>query len=232
MSRRASILSAGVAASIIAGAGTALAAGPVSGSIAGPVTSVKGSVFKVSTSLSPTGTATVQVGSATAIVSQETAAKGDVKNGVCVTAIGTKAKTAIAATRIMLTQPVEGSCANFGGRRRPPAGSGQRPANPPQGQRPPGNGFANFAFANGSVTAVKGSTLTVHGRTGTTTVTVSTKTQLLKTVTVAASAIRLKMCAFVQGTSADKGVTVKAQRVNLSPAGPNGCTFGGRPRSS
>ena len=41
-------------------------------------------------------------------------------------------------------------------------------------------------------------------------------------------AIKLKSCAFVNGTSTDKGVTVTAQSVRLSQPRNGSCTFGGR----
>jgi hypothetical protein len=47
-------------------------------------------------------------------------------------------------------------------------------------------------------------------------VTLSSKTAYTKTVTVGASAIKAKLCAFVRGTSTDKGVTISAQNVSLS----------------
>ena len=62
----------------------------------------------------------------------------------------------------------------------------------------------------------------------TTTVTVSSKTALDETKTVKASAIAVKMCAFVNGTSADKGVTVKASRIALSTETNGTCTSGFR----
>ena len=100
-------------------------------------------------------------------------------------------------------------------RQRPAGGSG-----PPKGN----GGFAGFGFATGAITEIKGSTLTLHGQRGSASVTVSAKAQLTKTVSVGASAIKVKVCAFVRGTSSDKGITVAAQDVGLSKPGPGGCT--------
>jgi hypothetical protein len=214
------------------GAGAALGAGPVNGSVAGPVTAISGQTFRLTTPLSPTGGSTVRVVAETAITEQQKGSLADVKKGVCANALGTKAKNgAIAATRVMLSQPLGGAC---GARFRVGGGPGG-----PPGGRPPGGGtyrsprtgtppvgFDGLGFANGTVTSVKGSTVTLHDRTGTHAVTVSTKTAFSKTVRVAFSAIKVKACAFVRGTSADKGVTVKAQAISLSQptgTGANAC---------
>ena len=60
------------------------------------------------------------------------------------------------------------------------------------------------------------------------TVAIAAKAQFTKTVQVGASAIKVKLCAFVRGTSADKGVTVAAQTIGLSKPGANGCNPGFR----
>jgi hypothetical protein len=84
------------------------------------------------------------------------------------------------------------------------------------------------------VAKLSGSTLTVKGvsfgtsKAVTTTVAVSSKTSLEETKMVKASAITTKLCAFVNGTSTDKGVTVKATRVALSPKTNGACTNGFR----
>jgi hypothetical protein len=93
----------------------------------------------------------------------------------------------------------------------------------PPGNRQPRPGAANFGVAAGSITAVNGSTLTVKDRTGPMTATFSAATQLLREARVGANAITKGSCAFVRGTSTDKGVTVEAQAVNLSAPTANGC---------
>ena len=173
----------------------------------------------------------MQVSSATVITEQATGSRADLKKGACLTALGQKnSKGVVAATRIMISRPVKGRCG--GGFGQGDRANGSRPranGSPPQGsttpRRPPGGtgGFANFGFANGAISAIKGSAITVHNQRGSTSVTVSAKTQVLKTISVGASAIKVKLCAFVRGTSTDKGVTVAAQNISLSNPGPNGC---------
>lgn len=223
------------AAAALVAAGVAAAAAPVQGSIAGPVTAVKGKTFTVKTSLSPTGSSKITVGSKTQITTDATGKRADVKKGACVTAMGTKKGAVVTATRLTIVPAVGGTCTTgFGGRggnrvRPPGAGTG----NPPSGGQGAGGGQgfqrpANFGFAFGAVTAVKGSTMTVKGQQGSTKVTVSSKTQITTTVHVAVSAIKLKSCAFVNGTSTDKGATVTAQDVRLTQPRNGSCTFGGR----
>jgi hypothetical protein len=202
----------------------ASAAAPVQGSLFGPVIAVKGTTFTITTSLSPSGKSAVSAGSAK-VTEQKAAPQSSLKAGACVVASGTRnTKGVVAATRITISQPVKGSCTN--GR----AGAGANRPTPPAGGTPrTGGGFpGNGGFAVGSVTKVKGSTLTVKGSFGgasrTTTVTVSSKTSLLRTVTVKPSSIEVKMCAFIQGTSADKGKTVKATSVALSAETKGTCT--------
>jgi hypothetical protein len=204
----------------------AAAAAPVDGSIFGAVVSAGGGTFTMTSTQVPGGKSVVAVGKAT-ISERTTAAEADLRKGLCATATGTTKNGVVTARRISLAKPVRGSCT--GGFRRP-NGSGQRPTGtrPPTRTRPSG-GFrrpANFGFAVGAITAVSGSTLTLHGPRGTQKVTVAKTTQITKTVDVAGSAITTKSCAFVQGTSTDKGKTVKATQIALTPRTSSGCTFG------
>jgi len=217
-------ISVAVVVAAAVGASAAAAAAPVAGSIAGPVTAVRGSTFTVKTSLSPTGSSRVQLAAATVITEQATATRTDLRKGVCATAIGSKStKGVIAAMRVMLSTPVKGQC-GFGFGRRGARPGGTRP--PTTRRRPPAGtgGFANFGLASGAITGVKGSTVTLHGRQGNSTFTLIPSAQITKTVRVTAAAIEVKLCAFVRGTSADKGVTVAAQNVALSKPGARGCT--------
>ena len=226
--RPTAVVGAGVLGAVLLGTGLAAAAAAVSGSIGGPVTSVKGQTFTLKTSLSPTGSSKVLVSSATVITEQANGSRADLRKGVCAVALGqTNSKGVILATRVMLSAPVKGKCGGgFGG--GGPRGGG----NGPGGQLPPQTGSrqrpgfsGNVGFASGAITAVAGSTITLHSSPqGTSSMTVSSKTQFLKTIDVTASAVRVGHCAFVQGTSTDKGVTVTAQDVRLSKPGPNGCT--------
>jgi Domain of unknown function (DUF5666) len=207
-----------------------LAASPVQGSVFGPVVSAKGSTFTITTPLSPTGESTVSAGSAK-ITEEADAQRSSLKVGACVLASGARnSKGVVAADRIMISQPVKGSCTNGLTVRRDSAGPP-----PPSGTRvvPKGGGFGtngNLGFAFGMVTKVQGSTLTVKDARGSTTVTVSSKTKLAHTVTVKPAAITTAMCAFVRGTSTDKGVTVKATGISLSEKKNGKCAtvrFGG-----
>jgi Domain of unknown function (DUF5666) len=238
MSKRSIGAALPVLAALCVFTGVAAAASPVSGSISGPVTSVKGSTFTVTTKLSPTGKATVTVGKSATITTEETVAVGSLKTGDCVMATGAKnSKGVVAAQRISLTTAVKGQCTAGFGRRG--TGGGRPPGAPTGGTKPPttggGNGggfgnFANFGVAFGKITADKGGTLTVSGtinkKATTTTVTVSSKTQVSKTVQIGTSGIAVKDCAFVRGTSADKGVTVTAQNVSITKPRNGSCTFG------
>jgi hypothetical protein len=207
-------------------------AGGGQGSISGTIVSVKGTTFTLRTSSSPTGKSTVSVGSAT-ITEEIGALRSSLKAGACVMATGTRnSKGVVAATRITISAPVNGECGGgFGGR----GGATGRTGPPPgsqggSGQRPPGGfgGNGNVGFAFGAVTKVTGSTLTVKGSFGqttrTTTVTVSSKTALLRTIRAKASAIKVNLCAFVRGTSNDEGATVKATNIALSPQTNGACT--------
>ncbi|MGH2933237.1 MAG: hypothetical protein ACRDL2_01795 [Gaiellaceae bacterium] len=230
-----------------AAAAAALAVAPVQGSVFGPVVAVKGGTFTITTSLSPSGKSLVTVGSAK-ITEQATAPRSALKAGACVTATGTKnSKGIVAAQRISVSAPVKGQCGGFVGRRSGPPRTGVGPPRtgtvPRTGTTPrtqPPGGFsrsANFGFASGSIVTASGSTLTVKGRAfgstkaTTTTVTVSSKTALDETRTVKASAIKLAMCAFVRGTSPDKGKTVKATDIALTPETKGACTGTRRPGS-
>jgi len=218
------------------------AASPVQGSVFGPVVSVKGTTFTITTSLSPTGKSLVSAGSAR-ITEQATAPRSSLKVGACVSAMGTRdSKGVVAAQRISISEPVKGQCgAGFvrraGGGRPPGTGTGPpRTGTTPRTGPPGGFRSGNFGFAFGSVTKMSGSTLTVKGRSFgssstksiSTTVTISSKTSLMQTVAIKVSAVKPKMCAFVRGASSDKGVTVKATDVALTPEASGSCTNGFR----
>lgn len=211
----------------IAAAVALLVASPVQGSVFGPIVSVKGTTFTLTTLLSPTGKSLVTAAGAR-ITEEAAAPRSSLKVGACVMANGGKnAKGVVAATRISITSASKGSCT------RPfvrGTGNGQR--GPGSGQ-PPSGGVVrpksgSFGFAFGQVAKIAGATLTVKGPTGSTTVTVSSKTALTHVVTIKASALATKTCAFVRGTSTDKGVTVKATNVAITPERNGSCTNGFR----
>lgn len=232
--RRRTVLGAAIVAAWLVTVGTGTAATPVQGSIAGPVTSVKGATFTVKTSLSPTGSSLVKANAKTTISKQESGSRRDLRKRVCVTALGTTKGKTVVATRVTLTAATGGTCGaqrGIGGPRQagtPRPGAGQATPSPGRPFRP-----AIFGFAAGEISSVKGSTATVKGRDGSsTTVTVSAKTEIVKTVRVGAGEIAIKDCAFVRGTSTDKGATVLATSVSLSAPVNGTCTPPRRPRPS
>ena len=215
-----------------------LATSPVQGSLFGPVVSAKGTTFTITTSLSPNGKAVVSAGSAR-ITEQAPAPRSALKVGACVMANGSKStKGVVAATRISISTAVKGTCGGGfafprggSGRFRPQGSAGGSTGRPPNGFRRPGN----FGFAFGKVTKVSGSTLTVKGIAfgtskvaTTTTVSFTSKTTLSELKTIKATAVQTKMCAFVRGTSTNKGETVKATDVSLTPQTKGSCTTGFR----
>lgn len=202
-------------------AAAAASAGTVSGSISGPVTSVSARSFVVKTTLSPTGRSNVSVAATTTIREQVAVHRFALRKGDCATAMGTKSGSSLAAFRISLVPAVGGSCGSgFGFGRRP--GTRRPPAGTPRTHR--FTPSADFGFTSGPITAVRGSSLTVKG----TRVVVGAKTQISETKTLTASAIRTGLCAFVFGTSSNRGETVSARSVALSPARSGGCGFFGR----
>jgi hypothetical protein len=193
------------------------AATAVSSSVAGAVTSVAGATFTIKTSVTSTGSSKVKLSSKTAITKQAAGTRANLKKGDCVRASGTGSGTAVEAAQVVITGVSANQCsAGFGGTGAPhqAAGSGAG------GFTPSGNGGVAF----GTISAIKGSTLTVTGRFGAKSVVVSSKTTILKTVSAKAAAIAVKECAFVRGTSSDNGVTVEASNVSLSAPTKDGCS--------
>lgn len=243
--KRTTLVSAVLAGALVASAGTAAAAAPVRGSISGPVTAVKGKTFTVQTPARlgvPKNRSKVTIVSSTVITEQTTGTAKSVKKGLCATAIGTKNKKGVVtAQRVTLRKAVKGSCANdFLGRgagagRRPPTGTNPnrpRSGGGGSGQQPPSGGTggfrrnANFGFASGIVTGVKGAKVSVKGQNGKSTFVLAKATRVERTLDVGAHAVKKKLCVFVNGTSSDKGSTVKAESIALSKPTANGC-FGG-----
>jgi hypothetical protein len=217
-------------AAFATGSSLALAASPVSGFVSGQVVSVKGTTFVVKNSFGTVGNSTVLLTGSTDLVKQVAARESDVKVGACVTAVGQRPSSgAVEAFRLTITAAVKGKCSTglfgYGGgyHGSPPSGAGRTGA-------PPANftGFGNFGFAAGEVIAVKGNTLTVHGENGSTTVALSSSTEITSMQKVGPSAIVVNECASVRGTSGDNGLTVKASNVNLSTPGTDGCNRGFR----
>lgn len=248
--KRSTLMVTALVGALAVGAGAAGAAGaaaPVQGSISGPVTSVKGKIFTVQTPANlgvPKNASRVTIVSSTVITERAVGTRASIKKGLCATAIGTKSKKGVVtARRVTLRLAVKGSCSGgFAGRgggvgRRPPAGTTTYPTRPSSGggQRPPGSGGfgqnANFGFASGIVTSVEGGTVAVKGQTGATTFVVAKAAQIDRTLEVGAKAIKAKLCVFVNGTSPDRGATVKAASIALTRPSSNGCSGGFRGRS-
>lgn len=214
----------------LAAPAAAAAAAPVAGFIAGKVTSAKGGKLVVQ---GQSGVSGVTLSKSTVVEENKAGSSRDLGKGACVVANGQRGKNgAVDAAIVTVSVAGKNGCdAGFAGRggRRPngPRPNGQRPRRAPgqQGGRP-----ASFAFAAGSIVSVKGSKLQVKGQRGTTTVVVSSSTRILKTTRVGGGAVTAGACVFVRGTSTDNGLTVAAQDVTVSPAGPNGCLAGFRGR--
>jgi len=237
LTRKTSLVSGLALAGFALAAGLALAASPVSGSISGQVVSVKGTSFVVKDAAGPVADSTVSLAGSSSIIEQVSADRSALTKGACVTATGSKSSSgAVGAQRITISAPVKGTCSSgFFGRGGGPGGpggarpGGARPTGAGGARSPHATGFGNFGnigFAVGSITAVKGSTLTVHGTNGSTTVTLSGSTQLLMMRSVGPSAIKASQCVNVRGTSSNEGATVSATSVNLSQPTSSGCNRG------
>lgn len=207
-----------VAACMVFGAvvGAVSAASSVSGSVVGAVTSVAGSTFTIKSESTSTGSSKVKLSSKTAITKQAAGTLANLKVGDCVRASGTAGGTAVDASQVVITGVTTSQCtAGFGRANAPQQAAG---ATRTGGFTPSGG------FAIGTISAVKGSTLTVTGRFGGKSVVLSSKTAVLKTVATTAAAIAVKECAFVRGTSSDGGITVDATNVSLSAPTKDGCS--------
>jgi hypothetical protein len=196
--------------------GTVSAASSVSGSVVGAVSSIAGSTFTIKSQSTSTGSSKVKLSSKTAITKQAVGALTNLKVGDCVRASGTAGGTAVDATQVVITGVTANQCTGGFGR----ANALQQAA----GATRAGGFTPSGGFAIGTISAVKGSTLTVTGRFGAKSVVLSSKTTVLKTVATTASAIAVKECAFVRGTSSDGGITVDAMNVSLSAPTKNGCS--------
>ena len=199
----------------------ALAATPVVGSVAGKITAVNGARFTLT---SATGTSVIVTKISTSYTKTSSGTKADLAVGACATGIGTKPKTGTAAAVLFTIAPaIKGECTGPDGFRRgqtPPGGQ-----QPPPGQQPPGQvpNLQNRVFAEGKITAVKGSTVTVKGPSGTVSLLVGNTTRISKTASAGRSALADGSCALVRGTTVDNGKTVTAQAVMLSQSTAQGC---------
>jgi hypothetical protein len=218
----------------------------------GQIAEIDGNTVQVQSQSS--GQVAVDVTSKTTYTQTKAATRADVKAGLCITATapsstatnGSTPSTTVTATTVLLTQPVQGSCARgggFGGPRgtgvptgRPSDFPTNRPSDFPSG-RASGARTGNLVAASGEVTAVTGSAITVQAqrRTGgsgspttyTATVLVTSATTYLQTGAATQSALVVGLCMSAEGSTASDG-TVTATRVMLSPPTNGSCDTGFR----
>ncbi|HEX6537689.1 MAG TPA: hypothetical protein VF155_00730 [Candidatus Dormibacteraeota bacterium] len=174
------------------------------------------------------GDTTVAYTSSTTISQTSTATFADITTGVCMTATGTKDSSGhVTASSVTVRNAANGSCAGsaiFGGPGGPGGpNAGTRTPNP---NRTPPPQAANIGRANGMVTAVNGTSVTVQPATGASvTVTVPTTVRVSKTDTVGASALQTGECVAAVG-STNSAKVVQARSLTIVPAGPSGCFTG------
>lgn len=198
----------------------------------GQLVQIKGQTLIVSNAQ---GDTTVAYTGSTTITQTSTATFADITTGECLTATGTKDSTgAVTAANVTVRNATNGSCSAgsiFGG---PGGGAGNgggtRTPDPNRTPNPSFSPPANLGRANGLVTAVNGTSVTVQetNTTGTTsiTITVPTTVRVNRIDTVDSSALQTGECVTAVGQKDSSG-TVQARALTIVPAGPNGCTAGG-----
>lgn len=192
----------------------------------GQLVQIKGQTLIVSNS---NGDTTVTYTGSTAITQTSTPTFADISNGECLTATGTKDSSGeVTASNVTVRNATNGSCGARGlfGPGGGPGGNGGATRTPNPNRTPPPQA-ANFGRANGLVTAVNGTSVTVQDQSGTsTTITVPTTVQVSRIDTVDSSALQTGQCLTAIGNKASNG-TVQARALTIIPAGPNGCAAGG-----
>ena len=173
------------------------------------------------------GDSTVTYTSATTITQTSTATVSDIATGVCITATGQKDSTGhVTAASVTVRNASNGACtggAFFGG----PGGGGGASRTPNPNFTPPPQA-ANLGRANGLVTAVSGTAVTVQLNSGgSITITVPTTVRVSRVDTVDVSALQTGECVAAVGAKDSAGV-VAARSLTIVPAGPSGCFTGGR----
>ena len=198
----------------------------------GQLVQIKGQTLIVSNAQ---GDTTVDYTSSTTITQTSTATFADITTGECLTASGTKDSTgAVTAANVTVRNAVNGSCSvasAFGpGGPGGGIGGGTRTPNPNRTPNPSFSPPANLGRANGLVTAVNGTSVTVQDTTTsgttTTTITVPTTVRVSRIDTVDSSALQTGECVTAIGQK-DSSNVVQARALTIVPAGPNGCTAGG-----
>lgn len=199
----------------------------------GQLVQIKGQTLIVSNAQ---GDTTVTYTSSTPITQTSTATFADITTGECLSATGTKDSSgAVTASNVTVRNAVNGSCsaASLFGPGGPGGGNGgaTRTPNPNRTPNPSFAPPANLGRANGLVTAVNGTSVTVQeqspgGGTTSTTITVPTTVRVSRVDTVDSSALQTGECVTAAGQKDSSG-TVQARALTIVPAGPNGCTAGG-----
>ena len=199
---------------------------------AGQLVQIKGQTLILSNSQ---GDTTVTYTSSTPISETSTAALADITAGECIVATGTKDSTGqITAQQVNVRNASNGTCTGGpGGVLFGPGGGGGN-TRTPNPSRTPNPQLANLGRANGLVTAVSGTSVTVQDQGGAgsatpsgtiVTVTVPTTVTVNRTDTVDSSALQTGECVLAAGSKNSAGV-VAANSLTIQPAGPNGCFTG------
>lgn len=202
----------------------------------GSIAAISGQTLQVQNPQS--GQTAVSYDGSTKITNSVAGTLADVTSGACVTVNGTSSGQGqpVSATAVTITQAGSNGC-SFG--QRPSGSNAPRPSgsNRPRpsgsnGPRPStGNNPAGGPRAFGAVTAVSATGFTVHSTFGTNatdvTVNVTSATTYTKTVTADPSVLVVGACVAAQGKADDTGA-VAATSIEVSKAGPNGCTGGFR----
>jgi hypothetical protein len=160
--------------------------------------------------------------------------------------------TSFPASSVQISAPVRGTCvaAGFGGGTgnrssgfpsgrpsgfpsgRPSGFPSGRPSGFPSGGRGNGNAVGFGEFATGTVLSLSTDSMTVQtpargSQPATTdTITLSASTSYTETGTATAAALKVGQCISATGKTSSTG-SVAASRISMSPAGADGCSFGG-----
>jgi hypothetical protein len=156
--------------------------------------------------------------------------------------------TSFPASSVQISTPVRGTCiaTGFGGGTgnrssgfpsgRPSGFSSGRPSSRPSGfpsgGRGNGSAFGFGEFATGTVLSLSTGSMTVQtpargSQPATTdTITLSASTSYTETGTATAAALKVGQCISATGKTSSTG-SIAASRISMSPAGGDGCSFGG-----
>ncbi len=263
------VLAVAAVAALSSSAGAASTPPDPGGSASGSVASITGTSMEVQSASA--GQTTVNTTPSTTFSQTLTVTQSALVVGGCLTVTGTPAKsskTTITARSVSISQPSSsGTCASgagggFGRGGFPGRGAQGGGGFPGGGSRPPG-GFAGrgpangrgpfaggtFAFANGKVTAVTGSSVTMSGtlrsgfgqapkskntkkpstpKTQQLTVTLSKSTTLSETQSTSFSALAVGDCVNAFGQAGSTGA-VTAATVSIRSTGGQTCSTGFRP---